>query len=240
MRSPGLLCLFSVVLLAGCPNPSGEFNNFVGRQGAIDLAVEAPDMPGGMFSDITGQFLLTIATSIDPSKPIQFLADNRVTLNGDGSGTLDFDVQALSAADRTPVGAKISRTGVPISANGDLELDFGMTMVPGAANPITGSDILGDFTLVGVIRSSDRYCGQLRGMLLMPLMLDLTGSPWAAVRVPAGSPLPAPETTCPAFVPPDMAAPEDLSVPSDLSAPPDMAVPPDMTEAPDLMPDDAS
>lgn len=233
MRSPLLAVGLLPVLLAGCPSPSGEFNNFVGRQDKLDLAVPEQDMPAGMFSDISGQFLLTIATKIDPSKPIQFLMDNRVTLNGDGSATLDFDVQALSAADRTPVGTKITRTST-IAANGDLELAFGTVMVPGAANPISGSDIVGDFTLVGVIRSSDRYCGQLRGMLVMPFVLDLTGSPWAAVRVPAGGALPAPETTCPAFVPPDMAAPPDLSVP------PDMTLPPDMTQLPDGMPDDAA
>ena len=36
-------------------------------------------------SDITGKFLVTAATKIDPSKPLLFIADNRVTLNGDGS-----------------------------------------------------------------------------------------------------------------------------------------------------------
>lgn len=224
--------LFLAVALTGCPSPRGQFEEFVNRQESLDLSVAKRDMPSGMFSDISGKFLLTVATTIDPSKPIQFITENRVTLNGDGSATLDLDIQALSAMGRMAVGNKITRSGQKIAANGDLEIVFGMVMVPGAANPITGSDIVADLALVGTIRSADRYCGIIHGMLLMPLMLDLSNSAWAAVRIPASGELPAPDSMCPAFTPPDMAMP-------DMSVPPDLSEQPDMTPAADLTSDDS-
>src|SRR5688572_27149097 len=100
----------------GCPNPSGEFDKFAERQSALDLSVQAPDLPKGMLSDISGMFLLSVGTSIDPNKPLQFIAENKLTLNTDGTGTLDIEIQALSVMNRMPVGTKIARTGIAVAA----------------------------------------------------------------------------------------------------------------------------
>jgi hypothetical protein len=219
-----ILAFFAV----GCPNPQGEFDKFAERQSALDLAVEQPDLPKGMLSDISGKFLLAVGTTIDPNKPLQFTADNKLTLNTDGTGTLDVEIQALSAMGRMPVGNKITKTGIAVAADGSFEIVAGTVMVPGAANPITGGDIVADLTLVGSIRSADSYCGTVRGKLMMPIMLDLAGSTFSAVRIPASGVLPSPEIKCPDTTP-DMAIEQDMSVPPDMAPPPDMVVPEDLT-----------
>jgi hypothetical protein len=223
--------LIFAFLAVGCPNPRGEFDKFSDRQSALDLSVQEPDLPKGMLSDISGKFLLSVGTTIDMNKPLQFIADNRLTLNTDGTGTLDLDLQPLSAMDRMPVGNKITRTGIAVAADGSFEIVAGTVMIPGAANPITGGEIVADLTLVGSIRSVDSYCGTIKGKVLMPIMLDLAGSTWSAVRVPASGVLPPPEVKCPSGMP-------DMSMPADMSMPPDMAVPADMVPPEDLTSDD--
>jgi len=61
-----------------------------------------------------------------------------------------------------------------------------------------------DLSLKGVTRSPNRLCGDITGMVLMPIMLDLAGSTWGAIRIApgtVGAALPAPDFTCPAEEP---------------------------------------
>jgi hypothetical protein len=222
-----------LLLLSGCPDPEGLFDDFVGRT-ARDLAVG--DQGGGAIHDISGTFLLSLAATIQESTPLQFLVQSTLTQNGDGTATLNLAVQPLSASDRMPVGEVSMAEGTKIDANGQFTIKLGTQMVPGEANPITGSPIVATLDLLGIVRSKNRFCGDVMGMVTSPTTIDLAGSKWGAIRVPAGTvgqALPPPDVTCPVEV--EM---PDMAVSPDLSDPPDMSNPADLAELPDGDPTD--
>jgi len=196
-----------VALLAGCPNPNSEFDEFVQRQAMQDLSVNMPDQGPSKIFDVTGHFLLAVSTTLSPGMPLQFVSDVTLTKTGD-TATISIQAQALRVDTRTPTGNIITVAAQPVAADGTFSLPFGSTMVSGDANPITGSDIVADLTLKGVTRSTNRLCGNITGMVLMPIALDLAGSTWGAIRIAPGtigSALPAPDATCPAEELADMA-----------------------------------
>ncbi|WP_146657881.1 hypothetical protein [Enhygromyxa salina] len=62
--------------------------------------------------------------------------------------------------------------------------------LPGEANPIAGSDIAFNGALIGHFVGSDAWCGDMEGALTSPLEADLSGSNFAAIRVPSPAALP--------------------------------------------------
>lgn len=203
------LALSLVVFVAGCPSPDPEgkyeqFNEQTQDQRDLPMAVDLPPIvpPGGdtdtdtggetetdgpMLPDIDGVYLLALETLIGPGLPLQFLVDVDAELDINYDGTVTVDIQPLSL---DPMSTSEPREEVGDSlvvdadvTGGAFTLVFGETMVTGAANPITGSDILADLSLVGSIRSEDAFCGNAVGMVLSPIMTSLEGSTFAAVRL---------------------------------------------------------
>lgn len=135
----------------------------------------------------SGEFLLAVSTVIDPGHPLQFIAQQNVTVEGDET-IFWLDLQPLALAQgqvtqpRTPVGDLVNFPGIPV-VQSDFELDAGTVAVPGEANPITGSDIVAALVLRGSFISDDFYCGEVDGEVTMPLNVALTGSTFAAVRI---------------------------------------------------------
>lgn len=91
---------------------------------------------------------------------------------------------------RQPVGETLMIENIPVAADGTFSVDLGTTMVTGAANPITGSDIEAALSLQGFIQSQDLFCGLASGMVTVPLVASLDGSTFAASRVTAIDALP--------------------------------------------------
>ena len=52
---------------------------------------------------------------------------------------------------------------VMVSDDCTFDMDVNGIMIPGAANPISGSDILGEIQLLGSLRTTDLYCGIANG-----------------------------------------------------------------------------
>lgn len=196
-------------LVAGCPEPDaeGKYNSFLDetedeREDAANIKMDQ----GGALVDISGDFLFALAAVIDPAHPLQFYTTVTFTATADG-GTADMQLQPLSldqggtVAPRQPVGEVLPLLGVPVDASGKFQVMIAQpVMVTGMANPITGSDIVATLNLDGVIQSEDLFCGTVTGMVTQPLMLDLMGSTFAAVRVPSIDMLPGDPITvaCPA------------------------------------------
>ncbi|KIG18081.1 hypothetical protein DB30_01968 [Enhygromyxa salina] len=189
-----------MLLASGCPDPEARFNEFI--DGSKDHRMDAGEGEGegdgdgdgdtGIegVPDMSGAYLFALETSLGPELPLQFVTTIDMTVNEDGSGAVaDLSFQPLSLdqgevlTPREFVGDPLVFPGVEFDMDGNYELDMGIVMVDGAANPITGSDITASLVVLGRIVHADALCGELTGMLMSPLESDLAGSTFAALRL---------------------------------------------------------
>ena len=206
-----------IIPIAGCPNPSGRFDDFVARVPDAARIVQLDGAPLDDIPDVTGDFLLGVSLLIAPDQPLSFDATNTLT-QAAGVTTLELRFRARNWMDGAPVGDEITRSA-PVSSAGEFELMFDDLLVPAAANPITGSDVAADLVFRGRIIDEHRMCGDIP-MGLTTSGIDLAGSTWASVR--KGGVLPPLETACPVAMPdagpPDAAAAPDAGLPDAAAA----------------------
>ena len=199
LRSVRPLCcpLGAIILplaLGGCPSPDaqGKFDRF-NEQTEDDREMPEPKMDFGVMPDLAepldldGVFLLAVSTAVNPPTPLQFIAEVDAELDLAGNGTIAANFQPLSL-DVGSVTEPREEVGNSIDLSSDVTefgfvLDFGEIMVTGAANPITGSDIVSQISLTGRIQDADGWCGTATGEVSSPLQLPLEGSTFAAIRL---------------------------------------------------------
>jgi hypothetical protein len=160
-----------------------------------DVATGTPIPEPG--PDLSGECLVALATVIAPQTPLQWRAK---VVHDPATGAVAMELQSLSldpqstTTPREPVGDPLPFT-TTIAADGTFVVALGVLEIPGEANPITGSDIVADVSIEGVVISPDAWCGVATGMVTAPLMLDLLGSTFAFARFDGA--LPQPVSSCP-------------------------------------------
>lgn len=202
------------LFLGACVSASDRFDEFDQRvRDAAASSVEGCD--GDALPDISGQYYLALSPVIAPSSLLQFTVDSEMTAGDDGTATVDFSFQPLCVREGEgaqdcgdqllqPVGDPLPATGVTVASDCTFRAELLQAVVPGKANPISGSDIRGDIIVVGSIRTTELYCGDVEGMLQEPIPLSLEGSTFAAQRIEpgtTGAALPDPLAACPAQTP---------------------------------------
>ncbi|MEM9460103.1 MAG: hypothetical protein AAGF11_38360 [Myxococcota bacterium] len=196
--------------LAGCPSPDvagkyERFNEETEEDRVIpdvpEMETPTPPMPtlpgtgtegdtesgGPQPLDIDGIYLVAVSTVVEPSLPLQFLADVDAELDLEGNGTVTVEFQPLSL-DQLSTTEPREEVGDAVTINSDVtayafELPFGMLEVTGEANPITGAPISAEITLSASIASADNWCGTADGEVFSPLQLPLAGSTFGAMRL---------------------------------------------------------
>jgi len=182
--SAKLLFLGSVIaLLPSCADPEGAYEDFKDRYNTTNgkLDASAPDgtsddaaacvVPAQ--ADVQGDYLFALSARLLPTKPI--LGIGTITITQGASGPeLSFSLQPLDAKDKkTPVGDPLVGGPFPISADGSFVADLGNIQVTGAANPISGSDLVTTATLTGapgaLCKPADFFCGDVTGIVSKPL-----------------------------------------------------------------------
>jgi hypothetical protein len=202
------LPLLGLALLSGCPDPSGKFDEFGNRvidSGMPQPADSGPDAtPLDMIPDISGEFLMGMAVVLSPSTPLWFRVTHVMTDNGDGTATVDVTIQPLDYDHpmHIAVGDPLIANDVAINGAGQFTVVLTDAEIPGEANPITGNDLVGDFNIIGTIKSTDRVCGDVTGMVTSPAKIDVTGTTFSSIRI-TGADLPALESACPVETTPD-------------------------------------
>lgn len=150
-----------------------------------------PDL-GPVGGLVEGRYLLAMFTTLSPTTPIQFVASVE---NSDAGPWMSLQPLSLNVGStdtpREPVGELISTTGVSEGAAG-FRFEFQEVELVGAANPITGADIVGNFTLI----ANCGLCGPLEGEVVVPLDYDLAGSTFSSVMLDGGPLPPAPPEAC--------------------------------------------
>lgn len=185
----------SVALLSlhGCPDPAGVYDDFESKgeqyEGEVLADALVPDMAlEGCPIELAncmmdGDYLLTLATQIDPSKPVQF----RLTVSFDGeTSMLDWSlIPVRQQCDGTPCATDdpryreelaeglIDPDPVSVDADGNFTIDFGTADVPGDGNAISGTPIQATLLLKGQIVGDQVMCGKFSGMLIQPFEFTL-------------------------------------------------------------------
>lgn len=141
----------------------------------------------------SGVYLFALSASIDPEHPLQWLANVE---HDPSTGAVRIDMQSLSLDSgsttfpREPVGDVIEVHAF-LDEDGRFAVQLLDFFVPGAANPITGSDLTASLLIEGQAFGSALWCGEVSGEVTSPLELDLTGSTFAFEPVD-GTALPDP------------------------------------------------
>ncbi len=180
------------ILLAGCPSPEVEerYDEFGEKtQDIRDDAASVKMDVAGTLVDVTGTFHFSLtATPVAPTTPFQFIATTTFTPDDAGGGQLDLELQPLSLGlGQTNNPREFTGDAIPLSFTvdeaGTFDADLGEINLIGAANPVTGSDIVATMQLQGAIQDENVYCGNVGGMVTVPANIDLTGSTFAAIRI---------------------------------------------------------
>jgi hypothetical protein len=187
--------LLSVSALAslgvvGCVDARGAYDDFSGRlvdggSGDVDGEVVS-ELP-----DVDGEWYLAVRPNLPEDRIIQFRATLDLTAVTSNTGLIAINAQPLSVADQPPVGEAFVATDAEVASDASFDAPF-VGVLPGAANPISGSDAAVDANMLAQIRSADFVCGELTGQAGP---LPLAGTTFAAVRI-TGDTLPTPIFRC--------------------------------------------
>jgi len=186
-----LASLAAAALAGGCVDARGAYDDYGDR--VVDASTEKPDAAiVSELPDASGRWLIAVwPANLPEDRIIQFdamLSQTPVTAN---TAKIDISAQPLTVADRTPVGTAFVANHQDVDNTASFDAPFNGTL-PGAANPVSGTDATVSAHLLAQIKTDQFLCGTLTGMA-GPLPLD--GTQWAAIRI-TGDTLPAPIFRC--------------------------------------------
>jgi len=181
-------CENNTITLETSPDPSDDGDPTVGTMTGGGTVTTTDGLDTGDTDAPVGPQLLLFAlsTPLEPSLPFQGL----VNLTP-GNGTTDLTLQWLSlspgstTAPREPVGDQYAYPGLAVDASGTFFWDTGVILIPGAANPLTGEDLVVSVqaNVVSLGGGTPAYCGEAGGTLIAPLEASLDVSTHAMTAV---------------------------------------------------------
>lgn len=144
-----------------------------------------------------GDFFFNLSVYLDPQAPIVFVA-SLTTEASDGGLSFSMTFQPLESADRrTPTGSPFDVGPYELSEDGTFTAELPTIVVPGNANPFSGSELEATITLAGTLCApADFVCGDVTGTAARPVQLDLRGSTFAMERITDPSSYPAAVINC--------------------------------------------
>jgi hypothetical protein len=186
--------VFAGLSCFGCVDPEGQYDEFLERakktttpQGSGCLDPDATCEPAT--NELAGQWLFVLSAVLAPSDPMLFFADITAT---DVAGGVEWTwtLRPLDAATGAPLAALPELPPSTIPADGQWTAALPTLAVPGAANPISGSDVEADTVLTGeVCGGRDFQCGDVTGAVTKlggsPVNINLEDSTWTMARLPA-------------------------------------------------------
>jgi hypothetical protein len=194
------------LLGSGCVDPDGEFKKFDQRvydAGAPQLATGCPTLE---IPDVSGEYFLNLSTPLSRDAFLEFIFTQSINKNVDPA-LLSMALQPLCVQEAQcevgqPFGDMVTLDNTTVDENCNFELDIVDVAIPGGANAISGSDLIGNLFMKGNLQSADFYCGTVDGTAEVgsaPVGID--GSTFGAVRNTAvgalGEDLPDPIAICP-------------------------------------------
>jgi hypothetical protein len=208
-------------LVAGCPDPAGKYNEFNQRVPFFDAMIPIDAPPLSSIPDISGSFYMGVRTSLSAAdkQEVIFLVTNVMTPQPDKTALLTSTLTPLSHWEDIPkhvVETAATTKDIRISSSGEYTAPLAELRLSEQANNINmQTAIVINLVFTGSIKSTDRYCGILKGELVEPIAFNLEGSTFSAIRVSPDVVLDSlpdpPESSCPTATPdagPSDAAPD--------------------------------
>ena len=202
-------CLVPLTLGGCIPDPEGDFEKYTARTaqdapppvdgGGVDSAPPTEAVEGLYFAAC----LSTLAAGrID--RVLRFYTETKFVPDAPGSPTgkisLKLTPMKLSAGGGPPptvsrdqtVGATYTVTDAATNAQGVYAAPLGTVNIPGAANPISGRDIVVENAAVPGRFAPGKFCSQLSGRVTTPTDIPLDGAANTCVYFPVkeGDPTP--------------------------------------------------
>jgi hypothetical protein len=189
--------------LAGgaCVDPDGEFKKFDQRVFDAGPPAVGTGCTGGEIPDVSGDFFLNLSTPLSRDAYLQFIFTQSIdkTIN---PAVLSMSLQPLCTQEDQctvgdPIGDMITLDKADVDENCDFSLDIIGVEIPGGANSISGSDLVGNLEMQGNLQSADFMCGIVDGEAIVAGPVPIDGSTFGSVRIPDGGALPDPVAICP-------------------------------------------
>lgn len=212
------------ILASGCPDPAKSFSDYDKR--VIDAGKTVVGTAcGGELPDINGEFYLQLSPSLAPEAVLEFITTTTLDKAVDPA-VLTLTFQPLCAQEaqctlKQPIGDTFTVMNISVNEQCQYETEIVGMPVPGGANAISGSDLIGNLTMLGSIIDDDFYCGGIGGEAVVGgAGIPVDGSNFGAVRITPGTlgdDLPAGEFKCPSETPIDAGVPD--AMPADAGLP---------------------
>lgn len=188
-------------LLAACFAPEEKFDDFLRDRLAKlgDAGMSNPEGDGGnsvplRAEQLEGTYLYAVSVALAPSLPTVYLAEVKAEQVGEQLA-VTIRQRPLSKDDwRTPVGDYGEPRSDLVPATGSYTSELVVSVVPAAANAVTGADSRTETVFTGRFDNPATpddpdaklqfFCGTMTGEATSPLMIDLSGSTFAATRIP--------------------------------------------------------
>lgn len=201
----------AILALAGpaCVDAGKSFRSFDER--VIDAAPSTVggSCDGGEIPDVNGEFFLALSPSISPDALLRFIVttdlDRGVTPPLLTLTLQPICTQASQCTVGQPVGDPVTLAPGEVADDCSVALVLTDVFIPGGANTISGSDIIGNLDLLGSLRGADFYCGLINGTATVGgADIPIDGSTFGSIRIEEGTlgnDLPEPVSECPAEMP---------------------------------------
>jgi len=91
----------------------------------------------------------------------------------------------------------VTASGVAVDGAGKFTAPLGTLTIPGAANPITGRDVVIEAASLSGTLETTTFCARLAGNVVQPISvtLDPAQNPCVFIRSAEGDPVPPPVTS---------------------------------------------
>jgi hypothetical protein len=210
VRLSSALCL---AFTAACATPDERLNDFNDR--VIDANTDRVDAEVlTTIPDVSGRFLFALDPAPTPGSYFPFLATVELIDGTTDEPKISVVLQPLTVNGRDEVGDPINTvtSPVPVALTGEFTLEYDDALIPAQTNASSGTEIMADMVLDGIIRSEDEFCGLANGMVVSPFTLSLNNSTFGTVRLADGQSPADVEISgrCPADSTPDAGVPDAM------------------------------
>lgn len=199
------LCASSL-LGSGCVDPEGEFKKFDQRVFDAGMPAVGTGCMTMEIPEVSGEFFLNLSTPLARDAFLEFIFTQNINKNVNPA-VLSMTLQPLCVQEAQctvgqPFGDMVTLDNTDVDENCDFELDINDVAIPGGANAISGSDLIGNLQMKGNLQTAAFYCGLVDGSAIVGgAEIPINGSTFGSVRNTAvgalGDDLPDPVAICP-------------------------------------------